>query len=158
MSLDLLCRYHNDAVYACFLPSFDQSIPTFDIGSQHFICFIGGDFRPISDGKLARLASDLLAQGACYFVCWGSDSERFHDLIEDMLLGDVARSAEEAIVMNSWHVYSDLSEALLFFLCHASPSSSYTEQSISRVAITLAQEDNSKIIQTFLSQPELYVD
>jgi hypothetical protein len=122
------------------------------------VCFIGGDFRPISDGKLARLASDLLAQGACYFVCWGNDSERFHDLIEDMLLGDVARSTEDAIVMNSWHVCSDLSEALLFFLCHARPSSSYTKQSISRVAITNAQEDNSKIIQTFLLQPERYVD
>ena len=101
MSLDLLSRYHNEALYTCALESFEEPIPAFDIESQYFVCFVGGDFRPISDGELVRLASDLLAQGACYFVCWGNDSERFHDLIEDMLLGDAARSTEDAIVMNS---------------------------------------------------------
>ncbi len=89
----------------------------------NFACLLAWDARGVSADALSSLVEALLRAGAFYFVCWGPDCERIHDII-DQLASDPNNALglpENSCIMTTWHDSEPLRHALWFFLVNSCP-------------------------------------
>ena len=55
-----------------------------ELPARHFACLLAWDARGVSVEAVSSVVVQLLRAGASYFVCWGPDCERVHDIIDEL--------------------------------------------------------------------------
>ncbi len=128
-----------------------------ELPSRHFLCFLAADFTRLSDGAIIKLANSLVDAGASYFVCWGPDCERSHDLIDDLTLLVSPEAQDDSIIMTTWHAEESLIEALFFLLCSAWPDRGYEDTTTCIVAVSVGGGDVAAEIRQSLADPETLI-
>ena len=98
------------------------------IPSRRFRLFIAADTRRISSETLAQFADQALKHGMVYFCSWGPGCERFHDIVDEVVVAaDLASHpptnlSRDDTIMTTWHEHKSLDEALEFFIEFAWPT------------------------------------
>lgn len=157
MLLERLGEDGDSPLYACHLAGSGGELPRFSFETPYFLCLIGGDFTKVPPGDLVPLISELLAGGACYFVCWGTGCESAHGLIDDILIGDERFSSEETVIMTTSHTDESIEDALFHLLCAAHPSEAYLDQASAKLALLINQPDAFEVVSLAMMQPEEFV-
>jgi hypothetical protein len=95
-----------------------------------------------------------------YFCAWGPDCSRFHDIVDEVILGDdlderlfVGPNAEDHI-MTTWHERDRLDEALDFFINWAQPVGNFKTDSDYWVAVCLNNPEWAAVIRRQLGRAE----
>ena len=130
-------------------------LPRLDLPAGNFACLLAWDARGISADVVAALVEPLLRAGASYFVCWGTDCERVHDIIDELLSYPDADFGvpEEACIMTTWHASESLTEALWFFLVNSSPDEHYQDSTHVGLAVSIGSSTWDAEITEALDHP-----
>lgn len=117
--------------------------------SSHTVLLIAADARGVHTDIIGRVAERLLTAGLVYVCTWGPDCQRVHDIFDEVYVGD---GSIEPIVhfTSTWHSKEPLEEAIWFFLHCANPTGPEI-QTVSYVAVTVADEFWSAIVDHALS-------
>jgi hypothetical protein len=98
------------------------------IPSKRFRLFVAADTTRSTPEALAEFARAALMQGMVYLCAWGPGCERFHDIVDEIIVEDLTAghlvpgpNASDTI-MTTWHANETLDEALDYFLVFASPT------------------------------------
>jgi hypothetical protein len=117
------------------------------IPSKRFRLFVAADVRSIDTPKLADFGGMALKKGMVYFCAWGPDCERFHDIVDEVIVMDdlgqrffVGPSPHDT-VMTTWHDKETLEDAVEFFTSAAFPSDGFEPDSNYWVAICLQNSE-----------------
>jgi len=107
--------------------------------SSRFRLFVAADSRDSSVDMVSEFVLAALQQGMVYCCAWGPGCERFHDIIDEIVVEDglgerrfVGPIPDDAI-MTTWHADESLQEALEFFATSALPTEGFLADSDSRV-------------------------
>jgi hypothetical protein len=112
---------------------------------------------------ISNFAEAALIRGMTYFCAWGAGCSRFHDIVDEVIVGDelgaqrFAPPGSEDVVMTTWHNDQSLEEALDFFTTCAFPTDGYAENSGYRVVICLANSEWASIARNFLRETDFFV-
>ena len=118
-------------------------LPRIDLCARHFACLLAWDARGVSADAVSRFVEPLLRAGASYFVCWGPDCERVHDIIDEMVSHPENEFGvpDESCIMTTWHASESLREALCFFLANSLPDVYYQESTRAALAISIGSSE-----------------
>jgi hypothetical protein len=121
----------------------------------HFVCFLAWDARGVAVDTVSAVVEPLLHAGASYFVCWGPDCERVHDIIDETTSNPYGEfcSPEGACIMTSWHTAEPLREALDFFRTLAFPDKHYEASTCAALAISIGSSAWAEEIRNTLDHP-----
>jgi hypothetical protein len=114
---------------------------------SRFRLFVAGDFSNVGIVAVSEFASTALSRGMVYFCAWGSDCERFHDIVDEVLVKDeigkhaFAGPSANDTVMTTWHEHETLEQALDFFVTSAVPTQGFAVDSSFRVVMCLRNSD-----------------
>ena len=113
-------------------------LPRLNLPAGNFACLLAWDARGVSADTVSAFVEPLLRAGASYFVCWGPDCERVHDIIDEVVSHPDADFGvpEQSCIMTTWHDSESLQEALWFFLVSSCPDEHY--QDSTHVALAIA--------------------
>lgn len=138
---------------ACDLP------PRIDMPSGNFACLIAWDARGASVETVSSVVEPLLRAGASYFVCWGPDCERVHDIIDELTysMGSDIGLPDESCIMTTWHDSEPLREALWFFLVNSFPDGHYLESTRAALAVSIGSREWAKEVAGALDNPHEFV-
>ena len=90
---------------------------------------------------ISEFANAALTSGMVYFCAWGQDCERFHDIVDELIVEDeigarlFAGADAGDTIMTTWHKADTLEEALDFFINLAEPTSGLDRNSDYWVAV-----------------------
>jgi hypothetical protein len=129
------------------------------IPSPRFRLFVAADTTQVTVEGISRFAEIALTRGMVYFCAWGPGCERFHDIVDEILVGDevfgkhrFTRPTPNDVVMTTWHANEDLEEALDFFATCAIPSEGYAAGSDYRVFVCVGHPEWAATAQKFLQE------
>lgn len=128
--------------------------------SRHFLCLLAWDARGLSVEVVESLIAPLLRAGASYFVCWGPDCGRVHDIVDELVCApdNELGVPEDACIMTTWHEHESLREALWFFLATAWPDEHYDASTRTALAISVGSAAWSAEIGEALDHPREFVE
>jgi len=134
-------------------------LPRLDLPSGNFACLLAWDARGASVDAVSALVEPLLRAGASYFVCWGSDCERVHDIIDEMVScpNNDFGVPEESCIMTTWHESEPLREALWFFLVNSWPDEHFQNSTHVALAISVGSSAWAAEIAEALDHPREFV-
>ena len=155
--LERLGDHLDRPLFALALADFELPVERLELASANFLCLLAADFTSASNGEIARLAQRLIENGASYFVCWGPDCERAHDLIDDVTLLLDSPTPDDSLIMTTWHANEPLDEALFFFLCSAWPDRAFEATSGCLLGVSLQSEALASRIRDALAEPHEFV-
>jgi hypothetical protein len=125
--------------------------------------FVAADVTELSADALADFAWAALCSGMVYFCAWGRDCERFHDIVDEVVvqdaLGDrrfVGPTANDT-VMTTWHEHESLNEALDFFTGSAIPTQGFATDSSLRLVICIGNPDWADTASHVLQSTEFFI-
>src|SRR5262245_30048455 len=134
-------------------------LPRMDLPPGNFACLLAWDARDASANAVSDFIEPLLRAGGSYFVCWGPDCERVHDIIDDMVcLPDYFGVPDESCIMTTWHSSEPLREALWFFLMNSFPDPYYQDSSHVGLAIPVGSSVWATEIAEALDDPRTFVE
>jgi len=116
----------------------------------HFIACLAMDGTEATDEEIKAIAADLTQAGCVYICCWGPDSERVHNLIDQE---DLALHPGVPWNMTTWQNDVPLSEALWFSINSAWPDSAFEESTHAVVGISFNNPDWADLVSAALSDP-----
>jgi hypothetical protein len=122
------------------------------IHGKHCVLFLAMDARTMSINEISHIANWALAQGAVYLCAWGSDCERVHDIIDEVVCNRNPDVTDEDVIMTTWHEDEALDEALWFAVNSAFPTGAYSETCKTLVAVAVGSEDWGNEIAKKLSE------
>ena len=133
----------------------DMQIP-----SERFRLFVAADVTGLSTERVSEFAHAALKSGMVYFCAWGPDCERFHDIVDEVVVKDeLARRLfvknETDTIMTTWHDDEPLSEALDFFANLTSPTAGFEQNSNYWVAVSLDNTEWARELQLRLGEANL---
>ncbi len=130
-----------------------------DLPAGNFACLIAWDARGAAADSVSAFIDTLLRAGACYFVCWGPDCERVHDIIDEMVSYQANDFGvpQESFVMTTWHDSEPLREALWFFLVNSWPDEHYHDSTHVGLAISIGSSAWAAEIEEALGDPREFV-
>lgn len=128
-----------------------------NLPSRHFLCLVAADFRGITDDKLTGLFESLCRAGAVYFVCWGPDCERAHDLADQVRESLHPDAIDDSVLMTTSHADESLSEALFFLLCAAHPDDAYEGSTRAALAMTIGDSSLADQVAAALQNPREFI-
>ncbi len=128
-----------------------------DVDSVHFICLVAWDAKGISTEIVSNFVERLLEYGAVYFVCWGPDCERVHDIVDEITALPGKGYPEDSCIMTTWHAHESLAEALWFFLACAAPDSHYESTTSASLAISIGSEAWNAELVAALQDPSGFI-
>jgi hypothetical protein len=115
--------------------------------SRRFRLFVAADITSVSVDVISEFASAALSRGMVYFCAWGRDCERFHDIVDEVIVEDelaerrfVGPTANDR-VMTTWHEKDTLEEGLDFFTTFAVPTDGFAADSSFRLVICVDNPD-----------------
>ncbi len=131
------------------------------IPGGRFRLFIAGDVTRASTELISEFACSALKSGMVYFCAWGPDCERFHDIVDEVVVEDdigeglfVGKSKSDTI-MTTWHGDETLDEALDFFAHLTCPTAGFERNSNFWVAVSLNNAEWAVQIQRRLEEANL---
>jgi hypothetical protein len=93
-----------------------------------------------------------------YFCAWGRNCERFHDIVDEVILEDdlgehrFVGPTENDVVMTTWHKDETLEEAIEFFTSWAVPTDGFAANSSFRLVICVGNtgwaETANRVLQS----------
>ena len=127
--------------------------------SRYFACLLAWDATGASADEIRSVGQKLIEQGAAYFVLWGADCERVHDLIDEVeAVREQANPDDQSVIMTSWHHNEPLSEAIWFVLHCALPDDPYIEDCKITIAISVGFSEWAAQIRAALTDPKKFSD
>ena len=141
------------------LNDIDEVPDTLRFPSRYFACLLAWDASQASADEIRSVGQKLIEQGAAYFVLWGADCERVHDLVDEVeALREEANSDDPSVIMTSWHHDEPLSEAIWFVLHCALPDDPYIDDCKAMLAISIGSSEWAAQIRAALSDPKKFSD
>jgi hypothetical protein len=127
---------------------------------RHFVCLLAWDTSETSVDAISEVAERLLRLGASYFVCWGPDCGRVHDIIDEIAAHDHAAFdiPDDSCIMTTWHEDETLEQALWFFLVCTGPAQPYDESTQAALAISIGSSAWAETIRSALSDSKAFFD
>ena len=105
------------------------------VPSQTFSVFLAIAPTGLDHTIISSIALTLLRAGAVYFCCYGPDSERVHDIIDEQIVQS-AIEEDGSVIMTTWHSEETLQDALWFFVTNSFPDDKYLNTCRAGVAIS----------------------
>jgi hypothetical protein len=133
--------------------------PRFELPARNFACLLAWDARGASADAVSAFVEPLLRAGASYFVCWGPDCERVHDIIDAMVSypDNEFGVPEDSCIMTTWHASEPLREALWFLLVNSWPDEHYQDSTHAALAISVGSSAWAAEIAEALDHPREFV-
>ncbi len=131
--------------------------PTIQVPQARFRLFVAADLTHISTDAISDFASSALKNGMVYFCAWGPDCERFHDIVDELIVSDhlgdrvFAGARTDKPIMTTWHSGDTLDEALDFFINLAQPADGLETDSYHWLAMSLDNREWTAEIRSRLS-------
>ena len=135
------------------------ALPRLDLPAGNFACFLAWDARGASADDVSAFVEPLLHAGASYFVCWGPDCERVHDIIDEMVsypYNDFG-VPENSCIMTTWHASESLCGALWFFLANSWPAEHYRDSTNMALAISVGSSAWAAEVTQALDHPQEFI-
>ena len=125
---------------------------------DRFRLFVAADISNVGIDVVSQFAAAALNKGMVYFCAWGRDCEKFHDIVDEVVVNDelgerrfVGPTANDT-VMTTWHDDETLEEALDFFVTLAVPTQGFEVDSGFRVVMCLGNsgwaETATRVLQS----------
>ncbi len=137
-------------LYALYLRHYKIPPGAFSEITGHFIACLAMDGTEATDEEIKTIASDLIQAGCVYICCWGLDSERVHDLIDQE---DLVLHPSGPWNMTTWQTDVPLAEALWFSINSAWPDSQFEESTHAVVGISFKNPEWSDQVTEAFSNP-----
>ena len=121
--------------------------PSLSLSCSRFRLFVAADVGNLSVATISDFVLAALDRGMVYFCAWGHDCERFHDIVDEIVVQDYLGDGRfvgptgKDTVMTTWHKDDSLEEALDFFATWARPHPSLLPGSSFRLAISVSHPD-----------------
>jgi hypothetical protein len=138
-------------LFVLSLPRISDLPETLNLQSKYFGVLLACDAKRINDDAILNLARLLIAQGMRYFVAWGSDCERVHDLFDSVIIENDPHETEDSVIMTMWLEKKSLDEAVWQFLYVAFPANDYADNCQSELIIVVGDDEWERQIKTRLS-------
>ena len=125
---------------------------------QDFALLLLVDSMGIPDAELEAFARLTVSQGMTYLCVWGPDCERFHDLVDqvviqrEILLGRQG-TPDERFVLTTWHDKDTLDQAIFYFLNCADPLGQPLDSSDCWAAVVVGRGDWAEHVRSRLADP-----
>lgn len=133
-----------------------------DIPSKRFRLLVAADTSKVSTQALSTFAAAALERGMVYFCSWGEGCERFHDIVDEVIVQDdfganrFRGSSPEDVIMTTSHGDEPLEEALFYIAALAVPTTGFLPESDFRVVVCVGNSDWATEARTYLeSMPYL---
>ena len=87
---------------------------TLEIPSKRFRLFVAANVTDVSTQTISDFSLAALNRGMVYFCSWGPDCERFHDIIDKVIVEDDIGERKFAganggdVIMTTWHAKDSL--------------------------------------------------
>ncbi len=136
-----------------------NELPHIDLPAAHFACYLAWDAHGVPADEVSAFVEPLLRAGASYFVCWGPDCERVHDIIDEIVSypGNDFGVPEGSCIMTTWHASESLRKALWFFLANSWPDERYQDSTRVGLAISVGSSAWAAEIAEALDHPREFV-
>jgi hypothetical protein len=134
-----------------------------EIPSKSFRLFVAADITEVSTQTVSDFALAALNQGMVYLCSWGPDCERFHDIVDEVLVEDnigqqkFARPNSSDVIMTTWHANDSLEDAIDFFATLAVPTDGFAPDSDSRLVVCVANQQWAAQADKFLQSAKFFV-
>jgi hypothetical protein len=134
--------------------------PALAIPTKRFLLLVVADTSNVSADALSHFAATALERGMVYFCSWGQGCERFHDIVDEIVVDDdlgprrFSGSKPGDVIMTTWHNDESLEEALEF-LAVANPTEGFEPDSDFRLVICVGNPDWVEQANRFLRSVEL---
>jgi hypothetical protein len=132
-----------------------------EIPSGRFRLFVAADVTRASTELISEFAHSALKSGMVYFCAWGPDCERFHNIVDEVVVEDdigerlfIGKNRSDTI-MTTWHDDEPLNEALNFFVNLTCPTAGLERNSNFWVAVSLNNAEWAVEIQRRLEDANL---
>ena len=108
---------------------------------------------------VSTFVEPFLRAGASYFVCWGPDCERVHDIIDEMVSypDNDFGVPKDSCIMTTRHDPEPLREALWFFLANSRPDEHYQDSTHVALAVSVGSPTWAAEIDEALDHPREFV-
>ena len=120
---------------------------TITLPRKRFRLLVAADVKAVDADNLARFARSALEKGMVYFCAWGPDCERFHDVVDEIVIADESGDkrfigpSKRDVIMTTWHANEPLEEALWFFKYCAVPTEGFLNDSEHWVAFSVGNPE-----------------
>ena len=137
--------------------------PTLEVPSKRFRLFVAADVTRANTQAVSDFAFAALKRGMVYFCSWGPGCERFHDIVDEVMIGDdlteqqFSGPSTSDVVMTTWHDDETLEEALEYLVTCAVPSDGFTPDSDYRLVISVANQQCTAQAQKFLASAKFFL-
>jgi hypothetical protein len=137
--------------------------PTLNIPSKRFRLFVAANIADVSTQMVSDFALAALNQGMVYFCSWGPDCERFHDIVDEVLMEhDIDKQKfagpnSSDIIMTTWHEKDSLEDAIDFFATCAVPTDGFASVSDFRLVICVANQQWAAQANKSLQSAQFFV-
>ena len=117
------------------------------IPNGRFRLFVAADVTGLSTKLMSEFAVAALKSGMVYFCAWGPGCERFHDIVDEVVVEDqigeriFVGKNESDTIMTTWHDDEPLEEALDFFANLTYPTMGFEANSNFWVAVSLTNAE-----------------
>lgn len=130
-----------------------------DLPARNFACLLAWDARDVSSDAVCAFIEPLLCAGASYFVCWGPDCERVHDIIDEVVSypDNDFGVPEYSCIMTTWHDAEPLRDALYFFMVSSWPDEHYQDSTRVALAISVGSPAWAEEISEAFDYPQEFV-
>lgn len=126
-------------IYSLAIPHVTALPSALSLASKHFVCLLSWQTSDVPTDSISSVANALLSHGCVYFCCSGPDSERVHDIIDEVIVGDGSSNVAWLDVMTTWHSKETLNETMDFFLDRACPDNRYLETCSSALILVIGE-------------------
>ena len=137
--------------------------PALEIPSKRFRLFVAANITDVSTQTVSDFALTALSQGMVYLCSWGPDCERFHDIVDEVLVEDDIGEQKFAgpntsdVVITTWHAKDSLEDAIDFFATSAVPTDGFAADSDFRLVICVANQQWAAQANQYLQSAKFFV-
>lgn len=129
--------------------------PTLVVPSKRFRLLVAADTTSLSTDVLSDFALAALEHGMVYFCSWGSGCERFHDIVDEVVVDNdpgpqpFSGLTRSDVIMTTWHEAETLETALDFLVSSAVPTEGFEPGSDFRLVISVGNPNWTAIANKF---------
>jgi hypothetical protein len=141
------------ALHAPNVGNLIRFVDSLDLNSQHFGLLLACDGAAVTNDTLFELAERMMKRGMVYLCAWGPGCERVHDVFDEAILTCHPNETDRSVIMTTWHADERLEEGVWFFLNTAFPAEDFEKSCKAMLAVSVADEEWAKQINSALSDP-----